>query len=109
MPRAAVVLSQSVRGAGLAEADIRTNCPSCGLAQRLDEALYIDEDPYESYYRCASCMEPVLIVSTPSVVPWEGRGYQVGSWVIRNPSDVYYREAAFSDEHKIPAAPDALI
>jgi hypothetical protein len=92
----------------LAEADIRTTCPKCGRAQRLDEALYLDTDPFEAFYRCANCTEPVLVVATAGVLPWAGRGTRIGDWVIRNPADLLVRAHPGAAEERIPAAPDAL-
>jgi hypothetical protein len=102
------VLSAAVGRPGVSEADIRTTCPSCGRAQRLDEALYLDEDRFEAFYRCATCTEPILVVSSPTVVPWEGRGTRIRDWMIRNPSDMFIRVHQAADETRIPAAPHAL-
>jgi hypothetical protein len=108
MPRASEVLSVVVAGPGVAEPDVRTTCPACGRAQRLDEALFLDDDPLEAYYICGSCTAPILVVSTPGVVPWEQRGTEIGGWLLRNPTDVFVRAHLGARELVIPAAQDAL-
>jgi len=107
MPWASVVLSQ-LCGHGVSEPDIRTSCPHCGQMQRLDQALRLDADWFEVVYRCASCTDPILVVSTAGALPWEGRGLEVGLWMIRNPTELFVRVHSFTDERWIPAAPSAL-
>jgi hypothetical protein len=108
VPRASSLLSLIVGWPPLAEADIRTSCPSCGLMQRLDEALYFDADPLETAYRCAACAEPILVVSTAGVVPWEGRGTTIRDWQIRNPTELRVSPYHGTEEIVFEAAPDAL-
>jgi len=108
VPRASEILSAVSGPPGLSEADLRTECPVCGHMQRLDEALFLDGDPFEVVYRCSACIEPILVVSTPGVVPWEGRGTSVLGWMIRNPSDVWIRAFPGAQESCIPAACHAL-
>jgi len=76
--------------------------------QRLDQALRLDADWFEVVYRCASCTDPILVVSTAGALPWEGRGLEVGLWMIRNPTELFVRVHSFTDERWIPAAPSAL-
>ncbi len=50
----------------------------------------------------------MLIVSTPGTVPWEGRGYRLGDWMIRNPTDLYYKGRTMGGAVLWPASPHAL-
>ena len=108
VPRASALLSPLAGPPGLSEADVRTSCPSCGHSQRLDQALYLDGDPWESTYCCAECTLPLLLISPAGPVPWEGRGFEVAGWLLRNPTDVFCRPSSAAPEIRIPASPDAL-
>ena len=92
------------------ETDLETTCPECGTSQRLAEATpETAEDGLETTYRCRTGDgSAILIVSTPGVVPWEGRGYQLGDWVIRNPSDLYIHVSHAPPPILIPASAHAL-
>jgi hypothetical protein len=92
------------------ETDLETTCPACGTTQRLDEAtLETAEDKLETVYRCRTGDgAAILVVSTPGAVPWEGRGYRLGNWVIRNPSDLYIHISHAPPPVHMPASPHAL-
>lgn len=102
------MLSDQANGYPFTEATIRTTCPSCERAHTLDEAIFDDSDKWESKYLCAGCLDPILIVSTPGVVLWEGRGYWLGDWVIRNPRDVVVGQTPSSRPIRFVASPHAL-
>jgi hypothetical protein len=91
------------------ESHLFTHCPECGTEQSLAEAAIVDEDGgLETLYLCKVGCGTLLIVSTPGVVPWEGRGYRLGDWVIRNPQDLLLRQPALAAPILMPASPDAL-
>jgi hypothetical protein len=88
MPLASEILASHEDLPPLREDNIVTTCRVCGTLQSLDRATLDQADPLETVYRCLNGCEPILIVTTPGVVPWEGRGYRLGDWVIRNPGDL---------------------
>jgi hypothetical protein len=92
------------------EADLETACPECGTVQRLAEATPdTTEDGLETTYRCRTGDgAAILIVSTSGAVPWEGRGYALGDWAIRNPRDLYIHVAHAPPPIHMPASPHAL-
>jgi hypothetical protein len=91
------------------ESDIWTSCPSCAQTVRLNEAVIVDRsDPLEVIHSCAEGCGPILIVGTPVVVAWEGRGYRLGDWVIRNPRDLLAQGRGMRGVVVIPASPHAL-
>ncbi len=91
------------------EDDLSTACPTCGTSQTLAEANPVTaEDGLETVYRCRNDCGPILIVSTPGVVSWEGRGFRIGEWMLRNPSDLFMRVRGARDPVLMPASPHAL-
>ncbi len=103
MPLASEVLPGNVK-----ESEIQTTCPVCQTKQRLHKATVDQSDPLETTYRCRSGCGPILIVSTPGVVPWEGRGYRLNDWMLRNPTDVTMHPLTATGVVLIPASPHAL-
>jgi predicted RNA-binding Zn-ribbon protein involved in translation (DUF1610 family) len=88
------------------ERDITTSCPSCGQEQSLRDAQVDDDDVWETRYSCRRCHQTILLIGTPGVVPWKGRGYRLGEWVLRNPSelDIHLRTGVI----RLSASPHAL-
>lgn len=107
MPKASDVLPGPSKGK-LDDSHIWTNCPGCGERVQLDQANLNDDDPLEFTYSCSGCESTVLIVSTPGVVPWKGRGYRVGDWTVRNPSDLFFQHPSMAGIVQMPASPHAL-
>ena len=107
MPLVSEILTTERR---VSDSDLRTTCPICQRETRLDLALLDDRDPLETIYGCPSdgCDGIVLIVSTPGVVPWEGRGYRLGEWMIRNPGDLYMQTPEMPSAVLMNASPHAL-
>lgn len=110
MPRASEIMPGPTNGPPLREEHLRTSCVECLALQTLDQATVDETDPLETIYRCRNgCEKPILIVGNPGVAPWEGRGYRLGDWVIRNPSDVLVQwEGVKSPSVALPASPHAL-
>lgn len=65
---------------------IRTSCPTCGAEQALSEGRFSEND--ETVYTCKNGCQPILIIGAPGNRPWTGRGYRMGNFVVRNPSDL---------------------
>ena len=84
------------------ETELFTTCPSCGVVQALAEATVEAGEDSDTVYRCRQGCGPILIVSLHSDVPWEGRGYRTGDWVLRNPRDLFVQPVV------MPASPFAL-
>jgi hypothetical protein len=90
------------------ERDFTTTCPTCERSQRLDGASVDQTDPHEVVYSCRFGCGPVLIVSAPGTAPWEGRGYRMGDWVVRNPTDLFFQPSGAQVPVKLPASPAAF-
>jgi hypothetical protein len=106
---------EAMAGAGIRapeqieEGHLFTTCPECKTEQSLAEAgIVYEDDGLETLYLCKIGCGTILIVSTPGVIPWEGRGYRIGDWVIRNPRDLYLRQAGLTAAIQLPASPHAL-
>jgi predicted RNA-binding Zn-ribbon protein involved in translation (DUF1610 family) len=110
MPLVSAVLNmRAPRGSPIVrEADMWTDCPACGATVHLNDATVDQTDPLEVTYSCPECGEVMLIVSTPGVTAWEGRGYRMGDWMIRNPSDLYHQGRTMVGPALYPASPHAL-
>lgn len=70
------------------DADIETTCPTCRQPQTLAEADF-DDTGDESIYTCKEGCGPILIIGIPGRRSWPGRGYRLGNFVLRNPSDLF--------------------
>lgn len=91
------------------EEHLFTTCPECNTEQSLAEAgIVYEDDGLETLYLCKIGCGTILIVGRPEDVPWEGRGYRIGDWVIRNPRDLYLRQAGLTAAIQLPASPHAL-
>jgi hypothetical protein len=68
---------------------IVTTCPTCRTEQSLTEASVSHGD--ETAYTCKNGCQAIFVVrpSQPGALPWEGRGYAVGDWMLRNPADLF--------------------
>jgi hypothetical protein len=110
MPLVSGVLNaKATKGSPIArEMDMWTDCLGCGTTIRLHKAKVDQTDPLETTYRCPECDEVILIVGTPGVVPWEGRGWRMGDWVIRNPRDLHYQGPKIGAPVLMSARPHAL-
>src|SRR5215204_2980810 len=87
---------------------LETTCPRCEARQALRDATVEAKEELETVYRCHACGAVLLIVSTPGVVPWQGRGYRLGDWMLRNPTDLYMFSTGRVGGVRIPASPHAL-
>lgn len=84
------VLSQALsRGVQpITDEDVRTACRECGHSQCLAEGAR-SRRGVEIIYRCCRCTAMVLVVGVPEKTRWAGRGYRLGDFTIRNPSDIH--------------------
>lgn len=108
VPRATELFSDQADGYPFTEAAIRTTCPSCEREQSLDEAVFDDSDEWECKYLCSGCLSTLLVISTPVPVLWEGRGYLLGDWQLRNPRDVVVEPTHTGRPIRFGASPHAL-
>lgn len=74
----------------------------------MGDTLLIESQPPETIYGCVNGCGPILIISIPGGTPWPGRGYRLGAWTIRNPSDLFVRPPGTQTEVLFPASPAAL-
>lgn len=90
--------------------EIYTTCPTCGAKQTLSEASIMRKET-ETIYTCLNGCQPIAVVGEPGKEPWEGRGYRLGSHVIRNPSDMHLPivGSQASVELLVPASKSALM
>jgi hypothetical protein len=72
------------------DAEVTTTCPRCGTLQTLKECV-VNGDGHETTYTCRSGCQIVVVVGEPGLTSWPGRGYRIGSHVIRNVADVIFR------------------
>lgn len=81
-----------------------TSCPTCGENQLLSDAtikLLGDETTYE----CKNGCQTIVVVGRPSNEAWQGRGYRLNDYVIRNTRDIILN---IGSGVIIPASPSAL-
>ncbi len=100
---------QAPSGAKLpSDAEMRTECPTCGETQTLGDAD-VRRDGSETVYWCRNGCQIMVVVSTPENVAWQGRGYRLGDFVIRNARDLFLPLIGVDGEVRIPASPAALM
>jgi hypothetical protein len=107
-PLLSEVLSDFPNPVRVEESDCWTSCPTCGQVQAASLAGVDRSESLVTTYICTKGCGPILIISTPGVVPWEGRGYRVGDWMIRNPTDLFFRPRGAERDVLIPASLAAL-
>jgi len=90
------------------DAEMYTSCPTCGQEQTLQEAE-LSRKGEETIYTCKNGCQPIVIVGKPGTKPWEGRGYRLGDYVIRNAQDIFLPIIGKGTGIKIPASPAALM
>jgi hypothetical protein len=77
------------RGSSLpTDREIHTSCPTCGATQTLAEASLMRSGG-DTIYTCKNACQPIVVVGEPGESPWPGRGYRLGSYVIRNARDLF--------------------
>lgn len=85
-----------------------TSCPTCGTTQILSDAqtrLKGDETTYE----CKNGCQIILVVGRPRMHAWEGRGYRLKNYVIRNARDLFVKINPKGPVLLIPASSAALM
>jgi hypothetical protein len=90
------------------DAEIYTSCPTCGEKQCLNEAEIVREGEATVYF-CKHGCQPIVVVSPPESVAWPGRGYRLGSHVVRNAQDLFLPIIGPGKEVLIPASRAALM
>jgi hypothetical protein len=87
--------------------EIVTKCPNCKTTQTLEDCSRRERND-ETFYECTNECQVLVVVSKPGLVPWPGRGYRVGEWVIRNVADLVLSVKGSAGKVLIPASPAAL-
>jgi hypothetical protein len=90
------------------DSEASTSCPTCAQEQRLDEAELTREEE-ATVYICKNGCQRLVVVAQPEDSAWEGRGFRLGSHVIRNAGDVYLTVAPGAPKVMIPASRAALM
>ncbi len=90
------------------DANFLTECPTCKTKQHLAEApITLDGD--DVLYSCKNGCQPIVVISRPGIVAWPGRGFRLGSHVIRNAADIFVSTAEMAVPVLIPASKAALM
>jgi hypothetical protein len=90
------------------DSEFVTTCPTCGTEQTLAEAIGSREGT-ETVYECRNGCQRIVVVGEPGQNPWQGRGYRMGPYVIRNASDLVAVVPHTGARLLIPASPAALM
>jgi hypothetical protein len=90
------------------DADVRTRCPTCRTEQTLAEAT-LSRDGRETVYYCRNGCQAIAVVGEPEDRAWAGRGYRLGSYVIRNAADLIVAIPDAARPLLIPASPAGLM
>jgi hypothetical protein len=88
--------------------EINTSCPTCGTKQTLSQAT-ISRQGRETVYMCRNGCQQIVVVGQPGEAAWEGRGYRLGSHVIRNANDLFLPIIGTGRDVLIPASKAALM
>lgn len=95
-------------GVLFSDANFRTECPTCRTKQSLAEApIALDND--DTLYTCKNGCQSIVVISRPGIVAWPGRGYRLGTHVIRNAADIFVSIEGMAIPVCIPASPAALM
>jgi len=87
--------------------EMYTSCPTCKEKQHLNEAEVV-RDGEDTVYICRNGCQPIIVVSTPESEAWPGRGYRIGTHVIRNAEDLNLPIIGATKGVLIPASRAAL-
>ncbi len=79
-----------------------------GATKTLEEAVYDPSNSVVSRYLCSNCLGVILIIARPESIRWEGRGYLLGDWLLRNPQDVVVDKTHTGRPIRFTASPYAL-
>jgi hypothetical protein len=99
---------RSPNDSDFSDTDFVTECPTCKTKQNLGEAV-ISLDGDDTLYSCRNGCQPIAVISRPGIVAWPGRGYRLGSHVIRNASDIIISTSGMAKSLLIPASQAALM
>lgn len=90
------------------DANFLAECPTCKTKQHLAEApLALDCD--DTVYSCKNGCQPIVVISRPGIVAWPGRGFRLGTHVIRNAADIFVSTTGMATPVLIPASKAALM
>ena len=88
--------------------ELLTSCPTCNEDQFLNEGS-VSRVEDETVYECKNGCQAIVIVGKPGDSPWEGRGYRLDEYVIRNATDIWMPVLGTGRTVFIPASPAALM
>jgi len=99
---------QLPNGQKVKDSMMETSCPSCGEQQLLSEArIHLVGD--ETAYECKNGCQIIAVVGKPGTEAWQGRGYRLKDYVIRNTRDIVLNINPDGPGVLIPASPAALM
>lgn len=99
---------QLPNGQKVRDSMIETSCPTCKTTQLLSEApIKLKGD--ETTYECKNGCQVILVVGRPRAQAWQGRGYRLKDYVIRNARDLFLKVNPNGPAVLIPESPSALM
>jgi len=99
---------QMQNGQKVKDSMMETSCPSCGERQFLSEA-YLSLKGEDTAYECKNGCQIIAVVSRPGLNTWQGRGYRLKDFVLRNAKDITLKLNSGGQDVLIPASPAALM
>jgi len=99
---------QLPNGQRVRDSMMETCCPTCDTTQLLSEAP-IRLMGEETTYNCKNGCQIILVVGRPGSQAWQGRGYRLKNYVIRNTRDLFVKIDPQGPAVLIPASPAALM
>ena len=99
---------QLPNGHKVCDSMIETSCPTCATTQLLSDAP-IRLKGEETTYECRNGCQIILVVGRPRSQAWQGRGYRLKDYVIRNARDLFLKINPQGPAVLIPASPAALM
>jgi len=87
---------------------METSCPTCGTTQLLSETqMKLKGD--ETTYECKNGCQVILVVGRPRGKAWQGGGYRIKDYVIRNARDLLLKINPQGPAVLLSASPSALM
>jgi hypothetical protein len=107
-----VRVHEAFRRAGIVPAmndtQFDTECPACGTRTTL-AFLPVSVAGNETIYSCARGCMRLVVVGRVGPDKWDGRGYRLGDYVVRNVRDIHVHIHDGRATLLIPASPEALV
>jgi hypothetical protein len=100
-----ILRSEVPAGRGSSDANVTTSCPTCHTRQDLARAV-VEHDAPDTKYLCVNMCQPIVIVSDAGTHELPGRGHRLGSYLVRNVSELVIDLGG--EKMTLPASPVAL-